>query len=75
MMEETVISNLPPGTKAALHAQGARHHLSAESEARRILMEALSRPLPTIVDALAMRDERAGEIDFEPRRLNLGPRC
>lgn len=73
-MEEIVISNLPPGTKAALHARGALHRLSAESEARRILMEALSQPLPTIDEALAMKVERAGEVDFEPRRLNVGSR-
>ena len=77
-MEQILIRNLPPGTKAALRARadsragGAR--VSAEGEARRILTESLGQPETTIVDLLAMTDECAEGIEFEPGRLGLGTR-
>ena len=41
-MEQILIRNLPEGTKAALRARAARHHHSAEAEARAILTAELS---------------------------------
>ena len=68
-MEQILIRNLPPGTKAALRARAAHHAVSLEAEARRILTEAVAGEPVTIVDLLWM--EAAEDIDFEPERLGL----
>ena len=71
-MEQILIRNLPPGTKAALRARAEQHHRSAEAEAREILATSLDGEPATIVDLLST-DEGA-EIEFEPQRLNLSAR-
>ena len=71
-MEQILIRNLPPGTKAALRARAEQHHRSVEAEAREILAEAVSRAPASIVDLVAM-DEGA-EIEFETDRLGLTAR-
>lgn len=71
-MEQILIRNLPPGTKAALRARAEHHQRSLEAEARDILSAALEREPATLTDLLAM-DEGA-EIDFEPARLGLSMR-
>jgi plasmid stability protein len=71
-MEQLLIRNLPPGTKAILKARAARHGRSAEAEAREVLTEALCREPLTIVDLLAV--EEGADIEFEPARLGLAGR-
>lgn len=71
-MEQILIRNLPPGTKAALRARAEQHHRSAEAEARDLLTAALQQRPPTLVDLLAADD--GDEIDFEPGRLGLTAR-
>ncbi|WP_370615156.1 FitA-like ribbon-helix-helix domain-containing protein [Mumia qirimensis] len=71
-MEQILIRNLPPGTKAALKARAKSHHRSVEAEAREILADALEREPATLVDLLST-DEGA-DIDFEPERLRLTAR-
>ena len=71
-MEQILIRNLPPGTKAKLKARAGQHHRNAEAEVRAILAEALERDPITLVDLLAT-DEGA-DIDFEPDRLGLTAR-
>jgi plasmid stability protein len=72
IIEQILIRNLPPGTKAALSERAARHHRSMEAEARAIVEEALVAEPANIVDLLAMPD--SGDIDFEPERLGLTAR-
>lgn len=71
-MEQILIRNLPPGTKARLRARAEQHHSNAEAEARAILAEGLDREPVTLVDLLGT-DEGA-DIDFEPERLGLSAR-
>lgn len=71
-MEQILIRNLPPGTKAALKRHADQHHRSLEAEARRILTEAVQRQPETLVDLLA--DDDGADIDFAPQRLGLGTR-
>ncbi|HMS37507.1 MAG TPA: hypothetical protein PKA93_10120 [Arachnia sp.] len=71
-MEQLLIRNLPPGTKAALRRHAAQHHLSVEAEARNILTEALARRPLTLVDLLG--SDEGADITFEPERLGLRPR-
>ncbi|WP_370615164.1 FitA-like ribbon-helix-helix domain-containing protein [Mumia qirimensis] len=71
-MEQILIRNLPPGTKAALEARAKRHHRSVEAEARAMLADALEREPATLVELLST-DEGA-DIEFEPKRLRLTAR-
>lgn len=71
-MEQILIRNLPPGTKAALRARAEHRRRSVEAEAREILAKALESEPVTIVDLLGM-DEGA-DIEFEPQRLGLALR-
>lgn len=71
-MEQILIRNLPPGTKAALRARAEQHHRSVESEAREILAEALEREPITLVDLLST--EEGADIEFEPERLGVSAR-
>lgn len=71
-MEQILIRNLPPGTKAKLKARAGQHHRNTEAEVRAILVEALEREPLTLVDLLST-DEGA-DIDFEPGRLGLTAR-
>lgn len=71
-MEQILIRNLPEGTKAALRARAARHHQSAEAEARAILAAGLSGedvPMSALLAA-----DTGHDIDFEPERLGLTAR-
>ncbi len=68
-MEQILIRNLPPGTKAALRARAEQHHRSVESEAREILAAAITSTPVSIVDLVSM--DEGSEIDFEPDRLHL----
>ncbi len=71
-MEQILIRNLPPGTKAALRARAEQHHRSVEAEARELLAEALASSPASIVDLVSMDD--GSEIEFEPDRLRLTAR-
>ncbi len=71
-MEQILIRNLPPGTKAALKARAEQHRRSVEAEAREILADALEREPLTLVDLLASDD--GADIDFEPEQLGLTAR-
>lgn len=71
-MEQILIRNLPPGTKAALRARAEQRHRSVEAEARDVLTRALEGEPATIVDLLGT-DEGA-HIEFEPERLGLSAR-
>jgi plasmid stability protein len=71
-VEQILIRNLPPGTKAKLKARAGQHDRSTEAEVRAILVEALEREPLTLVDLLST-DEGA-DIDFEPGRLGLTAR-
>lgn len=71
-VEQILIRNLPPGTKAKLKARAGQHHRNTEAEVRAILVEALEREPLTLVDLLST-DEGA-DIDFEPGRLGLTAR-
>lgn len=68
-MEQILIRNLPPGTKAALRARAEQHHRSVEAEAREILAGALASAPASIVDLVSM--DEGSEIVFEPDRLGL----
>lgn len=68
-MEQLLIRNLPPGTKAALKRHADQHHRSLEAEARRILTDALQGAPETLVDLLA--GDEGAEIEFNPQRLGL----
>jgi antitoxin FitA len=72
-MEQVLIRNLPPGTKAALRARAKQHHRSVEAEARSLLTGALAQDPVTLVDLLGT-DEGA-DIEFEPQRLGLTSRA
>lgn len=69
VVEQILIRNLPPGTKAKLRARAEQHRRNVEAEAREILAETLDREPVTLVDLLAT-DEGA-DIEFEPERLGL----
>ena len=71
-MEQILIHNLPPGTKAALRARAEQHHRSVEAEARELLAEALASAPASIVDLVSMDD--GSQIEFEPDRLRLTAR-
>ncbi len=71
-MEQIIIRNLPEGTKAALRVRAARHHHSAEAEARAIPTAGLSDedvPMSTLLAA-----DSGHDINFEPERLGLTAR-
>jgi plasmid stability protein len=68
-VEQILIRNLPPGTKAALRARAEQHHRSAEAEAREILAEAVAGAPASILDLVSV--EEGSEIEFEPDRLRL----
>ena len=71
-MEQILIRNLPPGTKAALRARADQHRRSVEAEAREIVAEALQREPLTMVDLLST--EQGADIEFEADRLGLSAR-
>ena len=71
-MEQILIRNLPPGTKAKLKARAAQHDRNAEAEARVILAEGLAREPVSLVDLLGVDD--GADIEFEPERLGLTAR-
>ena len=71
-MEQILIRNLPPGTKAALRARAEQHHRSVEAEAREILAEAVASAPASIVDLVSM--DEGSEVEFEPDRLRLAAR-
>ncbi|KOS57571.1 FitA-like ribbon-helix-helix domain-containing protein [Rhodococcus rhodochrous] len=71
-MEQILIRNLPPGTKAALRARAEQHHRSVEAEVREILGEVLKREPVTLVDLLST--EEGTDIEFEPERLGVTAR-
>lgn len=71
-MEQILIRNLPPGTKAALRARALRHARSVEAEAREILADAIEREPATMVDLLGSHE--GADVEFEPERLGLQPR-
>ncbi|MEY2849212.1 MAG: hypothetical protein RI885_1879 [Actinomycetota bacterium] len=68
-MEQILIRNLPPGTKAALKARAEGKRVSVEAEARSILADALDGEPASIVDLLQMDADI--DIEFVPPRLNL----
>ena len=72
-MEQILIRNLPPGTKAALRARAEQHHRSVEAEAREIIAEAVGSAPASIVDLVSMVE--GSEIEFEPDRLRLTVRA
>jgi len=72
VVEQILIRNLPPGTKAALRARAEQHHRSMEAEAREILADAVTRMPASIVDLVSM--DEGVEIEFEPGRLDLSAR-
>jgi antitoxin FitA len=72
VLEQILIRNLPPGTKAALRARAKQRHRSVEAEAREVLTRALEGEPVTLVDLLST-DEGA-DIEFEPERLGLTAR-
>lgn len=71
-MEQILIRNLPPGTKAALRRHAEQHHRSMEAEVRRILADALRHQPESLVDLLA--SDEGADIEFTPQRLGLGTR-
>ncbi|WP_026530145.1 FitA-like ribbon-helix-helix domain-containing protein [Haematomicrobium sanguinis] len=71
-MEQILIRNLPPGTKAALAALEKQHNRSVESEARAILLSAVTKTPRTLPAILKMTGDI--EIDFEPERLGMQAR-
>ena len=71
-MEQILVRNLPPGTKAALRARAQKHRRSVEAEVRALLARALDEEPVTIVDLLRM--DEGTEIEFDPGRLGLQPR-
>lgn len=71
-MEQILIRNLPPGTKAALRARAKQRHRSVEAEARDMLTSALQDEPITLVDLLST--EEGADIEFEPERLGLTAR-
>ena len=71
-MEQILIRNLPPGTKAALRARAKQRHRSVEAEARDMLTSALQDEPITLVDLLSTVE--GADIEFEPVRLGLTAR-
>ncbi|MDO5067656.1 MAG: hypothetical protein Q4D96_10290 [Propionibacteriaceae bacterium] len=71
-MEQILVRNLPPGTKAALRVRAEQHERSVEAEARSILVNTLQGEPLSLVDLL-VQDE-GQDIDFEPERLELSVR-
>jgi plasmid stability protein len=71
-MEQILIRNLPPGTKAKLRERARAHRRNVEAEVREILAESLGREPLTIVDLLST--EEGADIDFGPARLGLTAR-
>ena len=71
-MEQILIRNLPPGTKAALRARADQHRRSVEAEARAIVAQALQREPLTMVDLLST--DQGADIEFEADRLRLSAR-
>lgn len=71
-MEQILIRNLPPGTKAALRVRAAQHNRSVEAEARDILASTLKSEPANLADLLWMDD--AADIEFEPQRLGISAR-
>lgn len=71
-MEQILIRNLPPGTKAKLRARARQHDRNVEAEAREILAEGLEREPVTVVDLLS--GVEGADIDFDPGRLGLTAR-
>jgi len=71
-MEQILIRNLPPGTKAKLRARAGQHHRNAEAEVRAILVELLDREPLSLVDLLGTDD--GDDIEFEPGRLGVTAR-
>ncbi len=67
-----MIRNLPEGTKAALRARAARHHHSAEAEARAILTAGLADE--NVPMSVLLAADTGEDIDFEPQRLGLTAR-
>lgn len=72
-MDQILIRNLPPGTKAALRTRADRHNRSLEAEAREILADALSGEPATLVDLLSTTE--GDEITFEPDPLGMTGRA
>jgi plasmid stability protein len=66
-VEQIVVRNLPPGTKAKLRARAERHHRSTEAEVRAILADSLAHSPVDLTDLITSDD--GADIDFEPRRL------
>lgn len=71
-MEQILIRNLPPGTKAKLRARAKQHDRNVEAEARAIIAERLDREQASLVDLLSTDD--GADIEFEPERLGLASR-
>jgi plasmid stability protein len=71
-MEQILIRNLPPGTKAALRLRANEHRRSLEAEAREVLAGALRATPATLVDLLSTDD--GTDIEFEPGKLTLTAR-
>jgi antitoxin FitA len=68
-MSSITIRNLDPAVKERLRLRAARHGLSMEAEARRILQTALSTsgapPAHTLYERIHARFARLGGIDLE----------
>jgi len=71
-MEQLLIRNLPNGTKNIIKQRSVLNNRSIEAEARDIIVSAIQRSAPSIVDLLAMPE--SAEIEFEPERLNITAR-
>jgi antitoxin FitA len=71
-MEQILVRNLPPGTKAALKVRAELNHRSLEAEAREILAEAANRESITLVDLISGPEEV--DVEFAPSRLGLSAR-
>lgn len=72
-MEQIVVRNLPPGTKAKLKARAKAHDRSVEAEARAIIAAGLDRAPVTLVDLLGTDD--GADIEFEPARIQVSIRA
>ncbi|MXG88957.1 FitA-like ribbon-helix-helix domain-containing protein [Nocardioides flavescens] len=72
-MEQIVVRNLPPGTKAMLKARAERHHRSTEAEVRAIIADSLDRASISLVDLVAT-DDVGVDFEFEPERLGATAR-
>ncbi|WIY83578.1 hypothetical protein [Propionimicrobium sp. PCR01-08-3] len=72
VMEQILIRNLHPGTKARLRARAAHNKRSIEAEARDILSRSLDDEPVTMVDLLST--DEGIEIEFAPDHLGLTAR-